>query len=168
MILKFLRLPVFFGLSFEVYIICFIISIAAFFLLKWGLKRFIKAGKTRAFVAATGALVVTPFCYFALVSLFILFISFTPSRNFDSAKWRDNREDRFQMADDIIKSNLLIGKDTSQVKQILGEPLRGVYKDSYFYDMGYGVAGIGFLFHGLVIKFQRNKVVSVEHNKLRD
>jgi hypothetical protein len=73
------------------------------------------------------------------------------------------------MAGDIIDSKMLIGKDTNQVRQILGDATWGMNNDSSFvYDMGFGGGGLGFMFHHLVVKFDNNKVVSVEHAKIRD
>ena len=73
------------------------------------------------------------------------------------------------MALDLIDSKLLMGKDTNQVKQLLGDPTFGMNNEnSYIYDMGFGGGGLGFMFHHLIVKFESNKVVSVEHAKIRD
>ena len=99
----------------------------------------------------------------------MFWITYTPSKDFDKAEWLKDREGRFQMAGDIIESKMLLGKDTSQVKQILGDPTRGMKNDNNFgYDMGFGGGGLGFMFHHLIVKFDNNKVVSVEHAKIRD
>ncbi len=73
------------------------------------------------------------------------------------------------MGNNIIESKMLIGKDTNQVKQMLGEPTRiGGPTLQWTYDMGMGGGGLGFMFHNLHIKFKDQKVVSVEHGKIRD
>jgi len=40
--------------------------------------------------------------------------------------------------------------------------------NAWTYDMGIGGAGLGFLFHSLVKKFDNNHVVAVEHSEVRD
>ncbi len=82
--------------------------------------------------------------------------------------WQTDREGRFQMAGDIIESKRLLGKDTSQVKQILGDAAWGNSDSTFVYDMGFGGGGLGFMFHHLIVKFDNNKVVLVEHAKIRD
>ena len=80
------------------------------------------------------------------------------------------KEGRFEMASDIIKSKMLIGKDTAQVKQILGEPAWGGDTTKVWtYDMGFGGSGFGSLFHNLNLQLDnKGKVISVEHIKIRD
>jgi nicotinic acid mononucleotide adenylyltransferase len=55
----------------------------------------------------------------------IVWMTYTPRKDFDQTKWQTDKKDRFQMANDIIKTNMLVGKDTNQVKQILGIPTWG-------------------------------------------
>ena len=74
------------------------------------------------------------------------------------------------MAGNIIKSKMLIDKDTSQVKQILGEPTStNASTQVWTYDMGIGGGGLGFLFHYLYLKLDsKGKVISVEHIEIPD
>jgi hypothetical protein len=74
------------------------------------------------------------------------------------------------MAGNIIKSKILIGKDTSQVKQMLGEPTwTNARTQNWTYDMGTGGGGLGFLFHNLDLKLDnKGKVTSVEHIEIPD
>ncbi len=84
---------------------------------------------------------------------------------FEKATWLANTVDRFYMADDIIESRLLIGKDTNQVKQILGD-LSASEKglSEWWYYMGAVPAGFGVSMHQLIVRFDINmKVVDVEH-----
>ena len=73
------------------------------------------------------------------------------------------------MANNIIKSKMLIGNDTNQIKQMLGEPTRSAGTTvQWTYDMGMGGGGLGFIFHSLLVKFKNQKVFSVEHGKISD
>ncbi len=168
MTLTLLDIPELFGLSIEVYIICLLIAVTIFFFCRWVLKKFIKIEKTKQVVTWTVTLVATPIIYLGLIQLLMFAFTYTPSRDFDKSEWLTDKEGRFQMAGDIIKSDMLIGKDTSQVKQLLGDPTWGMNNSSFVYDMGFGSGGLGFMFHHLIIKFDSNKVISVEHGKIHD
>jgi hypothetical protein len=65
---------------------------------------------------------------------------------------------------------MLIGKDTNQVKQILGEPAwRDETDKKWTYDMGCGGGGLGFLFHNLDLSLDKKGIViSLEHIEIRD
>ncbi len=170
-----LDIPVLFGLSIEVYFILLIIAIPTFFFWRWLLKKYIKVDRTRKIVTWSATLVGTPIIYVGLIMLFMFGITYTPSKDFDKSEWQTDKEGRFQMAGDIISSKMLIGKDTNQVKQMLGEPTWGSDStwrpgiiSTWTYDMGMGGGGLGFMFHNLVIKFEKRKVVTVEHSEIRD
>ena len=73
------------------------------------------------------------------------------------------------MGDDIVKSKILIGKDSNQVKQLLGQPTwQDSLNTSWTYDMGMGGGGLGFLFHNLSVQFDKAKVVKVGHIRIKD
>ncbi|MCF1717042.1 hypothetical protein L0U88_20535 [Flavihumibacter sp. RY-1] len=170
-----LDIPVIFGLSIEVYFFLVIIAIPTFLFWRWLLKKYIKGDRTRKIATWSATLIGTPIIYVGLIILFMFGMTYTPSRNFDKSEWLTDRERRFQMAGDIITSKMLLNKDTNQVKQILGEPTWG--SDStwrqdtiniWTYEMGMGGGGLGFLFHNLIIKFDKEKVAAVEHTEIRD
>lgn len=164
-----LHIPVILGLSIEVYIICFLIAGTTFLFCKWLFKKFIKADKIRKLTALAVALIATPVIYLGLIRLLMLWITYTPSSGFDKAQWLTVKERRFEMADNIIKTKMLISRDTTEVKQILGDPTwRQSTTTAWIYDMGIGGGGLGFMFHHLVIKFDKGKVVVVEHAKTND
>ena len=164
-----LNIPVLFGLSIEVYLVLLIIAIPTFLFWRWLFKKYIKNNNIRKMLTWAATLIATPFIYIGLILLFVVWMTYTPSKDFDQMQWQSNKKERFQMANYIIETNMLIGKDTNQVKQLLGIPTRdrsttGVWT----YDMGYGGGGLGFLFHHLHLKFKNNKVVSVEHIEIQD
>jgi hypothetical protein len=56
-------------------------------------------------------------------------------RNFDSTEWKAaNARGRGSMTNDLIERQLLKGKSTSEVRQLLGEPDQE-YENSYHYDV---------------------------------
>jgi len=165
-----LEIPMIFGLSIEVYFILFIIAIPTFYFWRWLLKKYIKVVRIRKITTWFATLIGTPIIYVVLIMLFMFVLTYTPSKDFNKLQWSTNIEGRFQMADDIISSKMLINKDTNQVKQILGKPSWTSAKTKVWsYDMGLGGGGLGFLFHNLNLTLNDNgKVISVEHVKIRD
>jgi hypothetical protein len=170
-----LEIPVIFGLSIEVYFILIIIAGTTFFFWRWLLRKIIKDGQKRKIFTWFATIIFTPIIYEGLIMLLLFGITYTPSRDFDKSQWLTDKEGRFQMASDIIDSKMLIAKDTNQVKQILGEPSLGSGSNwrqdtvnAWTYDMGNGGGGLGFMFHNLVVKFDKEQVINVEHVKIRD
>lgn len=175
MSLTLLDMPVIFGLSIEVYFILLIIAIPTFLFSRWLLKKYIKSDRTRKIATWSATFIGTPIIYVGLIMFYMFGLTYTPRRDFDKSKWLTDREGRFQMAGDIISSKMLVSKDTNQVKQMLGEPTWGSDSkwrldtiNTWTYDMGMGGGGLGFLFHYLIIKFDKENVVAVEHSKIRD
>lgn len=164
-----LEIPIFFGLSIEVYIILLLISIPTYFFWRSVFKKRITDKKKRIISALVSTIVLTPIIYVGLIGIFIYYITREPSSDFDKSKWLTDREGRFAMGDEIVKSKILLGKDTNQVKQLLGQP---TWQDSlnvtWTYDMGNGGGGLGFLFHNLSVQFDKAKVVKVDHIRIKD
>lgn len=170
MTLTLLNIPILFGFSIEVYITLFLIAIPTFFFWRWLLKKYIKVDRKRKIAVWCATLITTLLIYLVLFQLLLFSLTYTPSRDFDRKLWSSNKENRFQMAGNIIKSKILIGKDTSQVKQMLGEPTWiNARTQNWTYDMGIGGGGLGFLFHNLDLKLDnKGKVTSVEHIEIPD
>lgn len=164
-----LNMTVIFGLSIEVYFILLLIAIPTFLFWKWLFKKYIKANQTRKLATYLATLIATPIIYVGLIALFIFGISYEPDKKFNKSQWLANKEERYLMANDIIEEKMLLGKDTNQVKQIVGTPN---WKDNttqqWTYDMGTGTGGLGFLFHNLIVTFNNNKVTAVKHVKIQD
>lgn len=149
-----------------------LISIPTFFVLLWLFSKFIKQ-KTYKFIATfLLTIVMTPFLYLGAVAIFFSILFHEPTRNFDKNSWLLDETKRYEMADNIINKKQLIGKDTNQIKALLGDtPLK--YPESanqvtWTYDMGMGGGGLGFLFHSLGVKFKDNRVILVEHYEIKD
>lgn len=169
-----LEILVIYGLSIEVYLILLVIAIPTFFFWKWLFRKFFKVDRTRKIATWTATLIATPAIYIGLILLMLFGMAYTPNKDFNKSKWLTDKEGRFQMASNIIESKMLIGKDSNQIKEILGDPTSGSYStwqsnpiNSWTYDMGMA-GGFGLLLHYLVIEFKSNRVISVTHAKIRD
>jgi hypothetical protein len=165
--LTFLHIPVVFGLSIEVYFFLLIIGVPTFFFWKWFFKNRFTIDKRRIVATWIATLFVTPVVYSLLVVLFVFGLPFETRRDFNQQQWLNDREGRFTMAHDIIKGRILIGKDTTEVKEVLGTPsFGGDTTQVWFYDMG---MGDGYHSHNLRLWLDSNRrVASVEHLKQDD
>lgn len=105
--------------------------------------------------------------FLSTISIFILigYIAYIPfhkvmnqmtttEKPFNKRAWDDNKYFRFQMSKDIIESKMCIAKDTSQIKEMLGDPS---YKDRFKFRWHYNL--------GFPTKFQfYKKWDSFKHN----
>jgi hypothetical protein len=163
------------NLSSENLIFHLFIAIPTFFVLRWLLSRFIKQKTIKLITAFMATIVLTPFLYLMGVSIFFSLLFQEPSRKFDQNAWLANKTKRYQMAEDMINRKLLIGKDTNQVKNMLGHSTKtSQYKrrtdtlTEYTYDLGMGGGGLGFQLNYLTIKFNKGLVISVEQQTVSD
>ncbi|PQA56910.1 hypothetical protein [Siphonobacter curvatus] len=169
-------LPVVLGLSIEVYFIVFVLGVANYFFLQWLFTAVIKVDeKTRREVTWILTIASTPILYVALVLLYFQAMSYTPNLDFEAELWATQTHKRFQMAEDLIDRELLLGKDTTQVKDILGDPDRYgrcIWKknsvNTWTYSMGSGGGSLSFLYHQLSLKFDQGRVVRAEHIEIDD
>lgn len=128
-------------------------------------KRFFKSILLAVFTA--------PVIYFLIVFVMILNTTREKSRDFDSAVWRSNTKteegtDNYQMIDDLIDRELLVDKDSSEVKDKLGNPeLKDKKRNIWQYYTGTS-SGFGFTDHQLIVKFAGNKVILLEHIRQQD
>ena len=165
-----LDIPIFFGVSMEVFVILLFISIPTYIFFYMLFRNRITDKVLRYLSILVSTIVLTPLIYAGIFTAFIYFLfREPPQKAFDQSKWIIEKNERFLMGDDLVKSKILNEKDTIQINQILGQP---TWKDSlntsWTYDMGSNVSGFGLLFHSLSIKFENNKVVSIEHIQYQD
>ncbi len=166
----FSKIHTFFKPNTDVWLIFSCVAVPIFFFMRWIFRKFIFGAVKQKIATWVATIVLTPLIYFGLIYAFLFFISREPSSDFDKSKWlAGDKERRFEMADDIVDSKILIGKDTNQVKELLG---KATSQDSsnqrWTYFVGTGGGGFGFLFHELSINFDKNKVISVTHSKIED
>lgn len=120
-----------------------------------------------------GAVLISPVLYFVFIVGILFLMSREGSREFNSKEWKSGKEvdaamNKYQMIDDLIDEEILIGLDTIKVKEIIGAPdFRTKEQNSWSYNAGTG-GGIGFVDHQLEISFKNNKVVKVKHIRIKD
>lgn len=132
-----------------------------------------KNRKRRFLKSALLGIFISPVIYFLIVFILIFSTTREESRDFDSVVWRLNTKaesgtDNYEMIDDLIDRELLIDKDSSEVKEKLGSPqLKDKKRNVWQYYAGTST-GFGFVDHQLIVKFANNKVIMLEHIRQQD
>ncbi|MFD2822832.1 hypothetical protein ACFS5M_04065 [Lacinutrix iliipiscaria] len=82
---------------------------------------------------------------------------------FDKDLWRSSPSSRYKMVDDIIESQLLMGKTEDEVLFLLGKPNSMISKDSnsFLYKLGNEPSFIKSKKEQLLIVFKNGKVTKV-------
>jgi len=155
-----------FGLDFSVYVINLIIGVILFALLRWAFKKIIRHNNSlRVFLTWFSTIILTPLVYVSLITSFILFISYYPKKKFDESVWRLNKENRYEMTDDLIDRKLLIGKTKEEVKRILGQDYFKYSVDHWAYDVSFVPSLGGIDPDVLDVFFKNGKVEKVNQHE---
>ena len=82
---------------------------------------FINTIDKRKWLTILVSLVLTPFIYFyAVYPLINIFSNYHHQKYFSSEIWQDKPALRYELSDDIISSEMFIGKSKSEVESVLG------------------------------------------------
>ena len=147
----------------EVPIIVLILAIPIYFICKWLMTR-LKVGnkRNRKFLAIIPTVILSPLIYVGLVMIWIFSISYYPTSDFDKNEWNSNIEERFKMSENIIESEILIGKTREEVIQMLGNDFITNNESEITYELG-NVPGLFNIDPDyLDIKLKNGKVISVD------
>ena len=72
------------------------------------------------------------------------------------------------MRDDIVESEILIGKSKSEIIEFIGKPEFKDSADVWTYNLGMSGAGFGWQFNFLEVSFENGKVSKVKKNEIVD
>jgi hypothetical protein len=149
-------------MSIEVPIIILILAIPTYFICKWIIKR-LKIGNdnNRKFIAVIPTIILSPIIYFGLVMIWIFSVSYYPTSDFDQNEWKSNIEERYKMSEDILESEMLIGKNRDEVINILGNNYSTNNENRLSYELGFVLGLFNINPDYLYIKFENEIVVSV-------
>lgn len=159
-----LYIPTLFGVSIEVYLIFIVLGIPAFFIWRLLFKKFIKDDKRRKIAIWMATLITTPLIYIGIIMLWIFSMSYYPAHDFDKERWFLDKETRYELSEDIIDSEMLIGKTKSEVRQILGDESNADQSDHWSYYLGFRPGLFNIDPDVLDIKFKRGKVIRVKQH----
>lgn len=111
-------------------------------------------------------LILSPIFFYGFIFLSIFYVR---TYDFSSERWNENKKERWRMGENLIESQSLIGKDSTQIKNLLSAPdQRNDSLHIWSYDMGHGGGGLGFCYHTLKITYKSGMVTKAEHNKMFD
>ena len=92
-------------------------------------------------------------------------ISYYPKTTFNKQKWDENKEERYKMSKNIIKSEILIGKTKDEVIELLGNDFSTYDENHIAYELGFVPELFNIDPDVLDIYFENGKVVRVsQHN----
>lgn len=122
----------------EVPIIVLILAIPTYFICKWVITKLnIGNDRNRKFLAIIPTVILSPIIYVGLVIIWVLCISYYQTAEFDQNEWNSNIEERYKMSEDIIESEILIGKTREEVIQILGNNFSANNESELIYELGF-------------------------------
>lgn len=87
--------------------------------------------------------------------------------DFDKDYWKKHPNERYKMADDIIGSKMLIGKNRQEVRFLLTDDCKDCDDDSddWIYYLGEGFHKLDRKWEVMDVQFKDNKVISVSIRK---
>ncbi|GHN00320.1 hypothetical protein WSM22_18090 [Cytophagales bacterium WSM2-2] len=113
-------------------------------------------------------IITTPLVYAGLMAVFVFYLSYYPTRDFDQKKWMADKGKRYEMSGYIVEQRMLIGKTKVEVKALLGDEGNQDEADTWEYYVGFVPAIFNLLPDVLEVDFEQGKVVDVKQRASRD
>jgi len=149
----------------EVPIIVIIIACIVYYSSKLILKRLnFGTSKKRKIVALISSIILSPLIYIGIIYMMFFTISYYPSNNFDKTKWDTNKAERYKMSEDIIESEILIGKTKTEIIQLLGNDFYTYNNNHIAYELGFVPGLFNIDIDVLDIYFENEKVIKVSQH----
>lgn len=146
----------------EVPIIVIIIACIVYYISKLILKRLnFGTSKKRKIVALISSIILSPLIYLGIIYMMLFTISYYPSNDFDKIKWDTNKAERYKMSEDIIESEILIGKTKTEIIQLLGNDFYSYNNNHIAYELGFVPGLFNIDIDVLDIYFENEKVIKV-------
>lgn len=108
-------------LKITLYILTILVSIPAVIIWNWFFKKLIRSDKPRKLTSWLATFAMMPVSYKVIIVPWYLGLSFFPSRHFNKEKWHSAAEKRYEMSEDIIDRDILIGKTKADIQLLLGK-----------------------------------------------
>ncbi|MBC6988179.1 hypothetical protein [Hymenobacter sp. BT491] len=139
-------------------IVGLIVGTCFYYLYRQLIGRFLKPRRHLVVIAALAAAITTPLLGWAGVRLTLYALAYYPHRDFNSKKWAADPLKRYEMMDDLLASQRLLGLSPPQVEALLGRPnLSNAGAWEYYLGMTPKVLSIDG--DALTILFQNGKVI---------
>lgn len=151
------------GVGLDAWIIVIILTIPIFFIWRWIFKKFIQTKLKRRIITWLVTIVSAPFIYATIIFLWILSVEYYPKNHFDKQKWINDKDERYELSDDIINSKMLIGKTKFEIKALLGDEGNKTGDNEWYYDLGFRPELTGIDPDNLEIDFKNGKVLMLNN-----
>lgn len=141
----------------DVLVINLILAFPTFFVCRFIFRKISDNG-TRRLAIWIATIVLTPVVYISLIFMWVSYVSYYPERDFDKERWRADTETRYEMTDDLIENDKLIGKTKDEVKKLLGQEEVSPDGSRWIYYIGFSPSLFGIDPDVLEIEFKDDKV----------
>ncbi|WP_163409760.1 outer membrane protein assembly factor BamE [Flavobacterium ajazii] len=148
-------------MSIEVPFIILFLAVPLFFFWRWLLRKIIKNEKNRKAVTWIMTIFSAPILYALIIVIWIFSITYYPSHDFEKRKWMTDKETRYELSEDLIESEILIGKTKQQVREILGEQNNKYESNNWKYYLGFKPTLFGIDPDILEIEFKNGKAINI-------
>jgi hypothetical protein len=149
----------------SVIIILVILAGPIFFIWKWVFKKFVKIEKLSEIATWVVTIIAVPLIYIGIINLWFYSMSYYPKQKFIKEKWFSDKEKRYELSQDLIKSQKLIGKTKAQVYQLLGDEGNSDSSDYWTYYLGFRPAFANIDVDLLDIEFKNGVVINVSQHE---
>lgn len=144
----------------DVIIINLVIAIPVFILSLLFWKRFVKDKNYRLILTINTTIFLTPITYVGIFLIWVYTVSYYPNKEFDKELWLKMEDKRYELVNDLIKNEKLIGKNKIEVIELLGDDYNEI-ENSINYYIGYEPSILGIDPSILIVEFENNIVVRV-------
>ncbi len=91
--------------------------------------------------------------------MYIAIISYYPKKDFDKEKWRVDEEKRYEMTDDLVENNKLIGKNKIGDYRLIGTGKIDTESNRWTYYIGFKPHLLGIDPDVLELEFKDDEVI---------
>jgi hypothetical protein len=151
-----------FGIGLDAYLIIIILGIPIFFIWRRLFRSTVPKQK-KLLITWLVTIFSTPVVYGAIVTILFLISSYYPDHGFNKTDWDNNKDDRYEYANNIIDSKILIGKTKADVQKLLGDEGNKQDSDDWFYGLGFTPGSIDP--DSIEIEFKNGKVERVTRHE---
>ncbi|MDB2462613.1 hypothetical protein N9W61_00710 [Algibacter sp.] len=150
----------------------FVVLMVIVFIAVWLFVNTIDKRKWLTFIIS---LILAPVVYFYLFyPMLNIFSNYHHEKHFDTEAWEDKPALRYEMANEIISDSVLIGKQKSEITDLLGKPewfsyddaLKANSSNNWNYNLGFKPGAFNKMQECLEIKFNKNKAESIRPYQL--
>ncbi|WJJ95888.1 hypothetical protein [Algibacter luteus] len=140
-----------------------------------GVWLFLNTIDKRKWLTFLVSLILSPIVYFYMFyPMLNIFSSYHHQKYFDAEAWEEKPALRYEMANQMLKDSLLIGKNKDDIETLLGKPewlgwddnIKANSPDKWNYNMGFVPGAFNNMQECIELQFENNSVTSVRSYQL--